>query len=92
LEGEVAKTTGDLSFRLARVVLLCIGVLLILLGTAVMRLAATGDWAYVGRLYLDPVFRNHCLPYPVAGDTWRSIFVCDWSDQLEKRDEWKELT
>jgi hypothetical protein len=36
LEGEVTKTTGDLSFRLARVVLLCIGVLLILLGTAVL--------------------------------------------------------
>jgi len=46
---------------------------------------------YTERLYFDPIFREHCLPNPVAIDTWRTIFVCDWSSQVEKKNDWEEL-
>ena len=58
-----------------------------------LRRAATGDYPYAGQLYFDPVFQEHCLPYPVdTVHTGRIIFVCDWSDQLQTRDEWKDLS
>jgi len=57
-----------------------------------MRREATGDLAFIGQLYFNSAFRDHCLPYPVTVDTWRTIFVCDWSRQVEKRDEWSELS
>ena len=53
-----------------------------------MRQAATGDWAFTGQLYFNPVFREHCLPNPVIVETWRTIFVCDWSPQIYKQDDW----
>jgi hypothetical protein len=56
-----------------------------------MRLAATGDYAYTGQLYFNPVFREHCLSNPVPVDTWRTIFVCDWSHQVAKKEEWEGL-
>jgi hypothetical protein len=38
-----------------------------------------GPWAHGPLLWLDPVFRSHCFPYPVTCHTWRTVFVCDWS-------------
>lgn len=43
-----------------------------------MREASNGDFAYTGRLYFDPIFRDHCLPYALAIDTWRTVFECRW--------------
>jgi hypothetical protein len=57
-----------------------------------MQQAATGDWAFTGQLYCNRVFQEHCLPNPVAIETWRTIFVCDWSSQLNNRDNWQELS
>jgi hypothetical protein len=45
-----------------------------------MRRATGGDYAYIGQLYFDPLFRAHCLDHPVPGDTWRTVFACDWND------------
>jgi hypothetical protein len=57
-----------------------------------MRQAATGDFAFRGQLYFNTLFREHCLPYPVESvKTWRTIFACDWSPQLEQRAEWTDL-
>jgi hypothetical protein len=39
-------------------------------------------------IYFHPTFREHCLPYPVPVDTWRTIFVCDWSPYVDDRDAW----
>ncbi|MBN1779919.1 hypothetical protein JW948_02240 [bacterium] len=51
----------------------------------------TGDWAAAGALYFHPLFQEHCLPYPVQADTWRTIFACDWSSITDKRsDEWMQ--
>ncbi len=46
---------------------------------------STGDWAGTGQLYFNPIFREHCLPYPVLPETWRSIFKCDWAFQHAQR-------
>lgn len=51
----------------------------------------TGDWAFSGQLYFHPVFQKHCLPNPVAAETWRTIFVCDWSPQIDNRNNWQAL-
>lgn len=56
-----------------------------------MRQAAMGDWAFTGQLYFHPLFHDHCLPNPVATQTWRTIFVCDWSNQVSGSDAWKKL-
>ncbi len=44
-----------------------------------------------GRLYFNETFREHCMPYPVTVDTWRTIYVCDWADPraLQQRDQWR---
>jgi arabinofuranosyltransferase len=52
---------------------------------------ATGDWAFTGQLYFNRVFQAHCLPYPVTIKTWRTVFVCDWSSQIDYKDNWREL-
>ncbi len=52
---------------------------------------STGNWAFTGQLYFNQIFQEHCLPYPVAVDTWRTIFVCDWSSHVDYRDSWHEL-
>jgi len=52
---------------------------------------ATGDWAFTGQLYFNRVFQAHCLPYPVTIKTWRTIFVCDWSSQIDYKDNWRKL-
>ena len=54
--------------------------------------AATGDWAFTGQLYFNPVFREHCLPNPVSADTWRTIFICDWSAQVHNKINWQPLS
>jgi hypothetical protein len=41
-----------------------------------------------GELYFNATFREHCFPYPIELPTWRTIFVCDWSPQLEQRNTW----
>jgi hypothetical protein len=42
-----------------------------------------------GELYFNQTFREHCLPYPVPLDTLRAIFACDWSPQVDQREEWE---
>jgi hypothetical protein len=56
-----------------------------------MRTDATGDWAFTGDLYFNSTFKNHCLPNPIALDTWRSIFICDWSPLLNGRNNWSPV-
>jgi len=46
---------------------------------AEMEEAAQGDWGYIGALYFDPTFQEHCLPNPKKGIIWLTIFACDWS-------------
>lgn len=55
---------------------------------AIMRQAATGDFAFTGQLYFHRLFQRHCLPYPIPIETWRTIFVCDWSEYIGKRHDW----
>jgi hypothetical protein len=43
--------------------------------------AAVGDWGYIGALYFDPTFQEHCLPNPEKGIIWLTIFACDWPSQ-----------
>lgn len=57
----------------------------------VMRRRASGDWAFSGRIYLHPVFREHYLPNPVEVDTWRTIFVSDESPEMNRKDDWQDL-
>ena len=57
-----------------------------------MRQMATGDWAFTGQLYFNTVFHEHCLPNPITVETWRTIFACDWSPQIERKDGWKDVT
>jgi hypothetical protein len=56
-----------------------------------MREAATGDWAFTGQLYFHPLFQQHCLPNPVPLDTWRTVFVCDWSSRINSEQSWNGL-
>ena len=56
-----------------------------------MRLKTTGNDAYKGTLYFNPSFHEHCLPNSVSSETWRTVFVCDWSSQVGNNDDWKEL-
>jgi len=56
-----------------------------------MRRAAVGDAAFEGQLYINDVFREHYLPHPVAVDTWRTIFVSDWSPLMKGMSEWKDV-
>lgn len=56
---------------------------------AMLRQLATGDLAFTGQLYFNQMFQQHCLPYPIPIDTWRTIFVCDWSEQISKRHDWE---
>jgi hypothetical protein len=49
-----------------------------------------GEPAFTARLYTNDCFRTHCLPHQVKVDTWRSIFLCDWSPQLAGRANWRE--
>jgi hypothetical protein len=56
-----------------------------------MSQAATGNYAFTGQLYYNPVFREHCLPYPVTVETWRTIFVCNWSNLIEQRNDWRNV-
>ncbi len=55
--------------------------------TALQELAnSAAPWR--GELYFNPTFREHCLPYPVTVPTWRTIFACDWSPEVKRRDAW----
>jgi len=56
-----------------------------------MREQSAGPWAFIGALYFDPVFRKHCYPNPVSLDTWRTVFICDWSPLVASRDRWQAL-
>jgi hypothetical protein len=47
--------------------------------------AALGDWGYIGALYFDPTFQEHCLPNPMKGIIWLTIFACDWPSQQGDR-------
>ncbi len=48
---------------------------------AEMAEAAVGDWGYIGALYFDPTFQEHCLHNPMKGIIWLTIFACDWPSQ-----------
>ncbi len=54
--------------------------------------ASIGNYAFTGQLFLNAVFQKHCLPYPIPIDTWRTIFVCDWSKLISERDQWKDIS
>ena len=48
-----------------------------------------GDLAFSGHFYFNRVFQEHFLPYRVRIDTWRPLYVADWSDQLDRRFSWR---
>jgi hypothetical protein len=54
-----------------------------------MEAESHGDTPFVGQLYFNPIFREHCLPNPVSVPTPRSIFVCDWSAEMNGRGGWR---
>lgn len=56
-----------------------------------MRTRQSGDFAFSGQFYFHPVFREHFFPNPVTADTWRTIYVADWSAQWAHRTDWKPL-
>lgn len=41
-------------------------------------------------LYFHPLFRKHCLPNTVNVEEVPTIFICDWSPEVDRRDKWKE--
>ncbi len=53
---------------------------------SITRIAEEAPW--LGELYFNQTFRDHCLPYPVNVETWRTIFVCDWSPELATHRQW----
>ena len=57
----------------------------------VLRNYTTGDNAFIGQLYFNPTFQRHCLPNPIETQTLRTIFVCDWSPELPKKNAWTDL-
>jgi hypothetical protein len=56
-----------------------------------MRRLAVGNQAFSGQLYFNSMFREHFLPHPVPVDTWRTIFVADWSPLMKGINEWKDV-
>lgn len=52
---------------------------------------SSGDAAFSGQLYLNPVFRQHCLNQPVGLDSARTIFICDWSPLAAQYSTWEDL-
>jgi hypothetical protein len=60
-------------------------------GRGEMLRKSKGDLAFAGQLYFNGIFQQHCLPNPVKADTWRTIFVCDWSQELSRKDHWTLL-
>jgi hypothetical protein len=56
-----------------------------------MRRVAVGDVAFQGQLYFNDLFHEHFLPHPVPVDTWRTIFVSDWSPLMQGINEWKDV-
>lgn len=57
-----------------------------------MREKTKSDWAFIGHLYFNSIFQEHCLPNPVSAETWRTVFKCSWSPLMEAKDKWKELS
>ncbi|MCC7355143.1 MAG: hypothetical protein IT330_15470, partial [Anaerolineae bacterium] len=53
--------------------------------------ATMDEEAFDSSLYHDRVFREHCLPYPVSVESWNTIFICDWSAEMDKRENRWEL-
>lgn len=54
-----------------------------------LRERLSGDLAFSGQFYFNPIFQEHFLPYPVRIATWRTLYVADWSDQLGRRFNWR---
>ncbi len=50
-----------------------------------------GNWKFISDLYDDPTFHAHCLPNPLSVDTFRTIFVCDWSPEMAAKNNWQSL-
>ena len=48
-----------------------------------------GDTPFIGQLFLNPIFRQHCLPNPINVQTPRSVFICDWSQEMARRNRWR---
>ncbi|MES2682078.1 MAG: hypothetical protein V4650_01035 [Pseudomonadota bacterium] len=40
-------------------------------------MAAEG-WRYPLAFYGHPLFVQHCAPYPIAAQTWRTVYRCHW--------------
>ena len=56
-----------------------------------VRALSHGEWSWMSDFYFNAIFQEHCLPYPIDVIALRSIFVCDWSDQFERRAAWQNL-
>ena len=51
----------------------------------------SGDSAFIGQLYFNPLFQRDYLPNPVTLPSSRVIFVAAWSELLKNRENWQEL-
>lgn len=56
-----------------------------------VRALSRGEFSWINDLYFNALFQQHCLPYPIDVRALRSIFVCDWSNQFERRALWRDL-
>lgn len=52
---------------------------------------SSGDFGFTGQLYFNKYFQKHCLPNPIQVDTWRTIYVCDWSKHFNTDRKWEDL-
>lgn len=50
-----------------------------------MRQKAKGSTAFIGQLYFNRIFREHCLPYPIYVGERTTIVQCDWSPYFNDR-------
>jgi hypothetical protein len=55
-----------------------------------VRALSRGEFSWISDLYFNALFQQHCLPYPIEVAALRSIFVCDWSEQFERRALWRD--
>ena len=50
-----------------------------------MRREARGSTAFIGQLYFNRIFQEHCLPYPLYVGSRSTVVICDWSSYFGDR-------
>lgn len=50
-----------------------------------MQREAQGSTAFIGQLYFNRIFQEHCLPYPLYVGSRSTVVMCDWSPYFGDR-------